>query len=451
MRPIVVGLIAALMAAILPVTSYAATAKAEAAKPVDPESIKKGMAAAPGVITQAGLDCQLANARLLGKSTDPKTKLSSNYYELACTNQEGFIVAAPEPPGPPVQIYTCLEAANNPTSGAQCVLPQNADPKQGLAALVAKNKPGCQLTNARAIGQTTDRTATVFEVACQGGPGYSIQASFPVSASKPATFEPCFAISPSSAMKCTLTDDATSAAYVTSIISKMGKPCTLKDRRYVGATSDGSNFFEVACQDGKGYMIEQSANGDVKPAIECAIADNIGGGCTLTNSRQAETEQAGLYAKLAHGGGYNCDVSRYAPFNVNVPGHEVVELACSNRPDGAVAIFPANSSEKAQFYDCAHSEIEGYRCSFTGADAAIATLTADLNKLGKTSCVVSGSRFVAKTADGQGFVEVSCSDGNPGFIIAYTAGPPLAPKEATGCSFAKGILGGCQMPQNSKH
>ena len=56
MRPIVVGLIAALMAAILPVTSYAATAKAEAAKPVDPESIKKGMAAAPGVITQAGLD-----------------------------------------------------------------------------------------------------------------------------------------------------------------------------------------------------------------------------------------------------------------------------------------------------------------------------------------------------------------------------------------------------------
>ncbi|HLY80346.1 MAG TPA: hypothetical protein VKQ70_13275 [Caulobacteraceae bacterium] len=439
------------MAAIVPVTSYAATAKPAAAKPIDPDSIKKGMAAAPGVITQAGLDCQLANARLLGKSTDPKTKVSSTYYELACVNQEGFIVATPDKAGTPVAIYTCLEAANNPGSGAQCVLPQNADPKQGLAALVAKSKPNCQITNARAIGQATDRTATVFEVACQGGPGYSIQSSFPVSASKPATFEPCFAISPSSPMKCTLTDDATSAAYVSSIVAKMGKPCTLKDRRYVGATSDGSNYFEVACQDGKGYMVEQLANGDVKPAIDCAIADNIGGGCTLTNARQAESEQDGLYTKLAHAAGYNCDVSRYAPFNVDVPGHEVVELACSNRPDGAVAIFPASSTEKAQIYDCAHSEVAGYRCSFTGADAAVTTLTADLNKLGKTSCVVSGSRFIAKTADGQGFVEVSCADGNPGFVISYTVGPPVAPKEALGCAVAKDILGGCQMPQNTKH
>jgi hypothetical protein len=450
MRPIVFGLIAALMAAILPAASYAATPKPAAAKPVDPDSIKKGMAAAPGVITAAGVDCNLANARLLGKSTDPKTKVSLTYYELACKQQEGFIVAVPEKEGLPL-IYSCLEVANTPGSGAQCLLPENADPKQGLAALVAKNKPSCQMTNARAIGQTTDRTATVFEVACQGGPGYNIQASFPVSASKPAQFAPCFALAPTSSMKCTLTDEATSAAFVNGLVSKMGKPCTLKDRRYVGGTADGSIFFEVACSDGKGYMVEQVANGDVKPAIDCAVADGIGGGCTLTNARAAQTEQAGLYSRLAHSAGYACDVSRYAPFSVAVPGHEVVELACSNRPDGAVAIFPASSTEKAQIYDCAHSDVAGYRCSFTTADAALPTLTADLNKLGKTSCVVSGSRFIAKTVDNQGFVEVACADGNPGFVITYTVGPPLAPKEAVACAAAKGILGGCQMPQNQKH
>jgi len=449
MRPFVVGLIVALMAVILPATSFAATAKPAAAKPVDPDSIKKGMAAAPGVITQAGIDCNLANARLLGKSTDPKTKVASSYYELACKDQEGFIVAVPEKGGQD-QIYTCLEVANTPTSGAQCILPENADPKQGLKALVAKNKPNCDVTAARAIGQTTDRTATVFEVACQGGPGYNIQASFPVSASKPAQFAPCFVLPADSPMKCTLTDAATSAAYVNALTAKMGQPCNVKGQRYVGATQDGSTFFEVACDNGKGYMIEQVANGDVKPAIDCAVADGIGGGCTLTNARQAQTEQAGLYSRLAHTAGYNCDVSRYAPFNVNVPGHEIVELACSNRPDGAVAIFPSSPSEKAQIYDCAHSEIAGYRCSFTKPDAALASLTADLNKLGKTSCTVSGSRFIAKTVDNEGFVEVACSDGNPGFVIAYTAGPPLAPKEATGCSFAKGILGGCQMPENHK-
>ena len=457
MRSVVIGLIAALLAAtILPTAALAATtpakASAAAGKPavIDPAAVKKGMADAPGVIAAAGLDCQPANARFLGKSTDPKTKISSSFYELACVNQEGFIVAVPEKGGQ-AEIYTCLEVANNPSSGAQCILPQNADPKQGLVALVTKNRPSCQITAARAIGQTTDRTATVFEVACQGGPGYNVQTSFPVSAAKPAQLTPCFAIPAASSIKCTLTDDATSTAYITNLVSKMGKPCQLKDRRYVGATGDGETFFEIACQDGKGYMIEEAANGDVKPAIDCAVADNIGGGCTLTNSREAETQQAGLYSRLAHAAGYACDVSRYAPFNVNVPGHEVVELSCGNRPDGAVAIFPASAAEKAQIYDCAHSEIAGYRCSFTKPDAAVASLTADLNKLGKTSCTVSATRFMAKTTDGQGFVEVACADGNPGFVISYTVGPPIAPKEALGCAAAKGILGGCQMSENNKH
>ena len=44
-------------------------------------------------------------------------------------------------------------------------------------------------------------------------------------------------------------------------------------------------------------MIEQAANGDFKPAIDCAVADNIGGGCTLTNCAPAQTEQAGLYTQ----------------------------------------------------------------------------------------------------------------------------------------------------------
>lgn len=451
MRSILIGLFAAFMAATLLPTATAMAAAKPPTPPVDPNSIKQGMAAAPGVIQQSGIDCNLANARLLGKSVDAKTKLASSYYELACTDQEGFIVAVPEKPGPPILIFTCLEAANTPTSGAQCVLPQNADPKHGLAALVAKNKPTCQMTNARAIGQTGDRSATFFEVACQGGPGYSIQTSFPVSAAKPAVFQPCFAISPSSATKCTLTDDATSTAYINAVITKMGKPCVVKDHRYVGATSDGTDFFEVACQDGKGYMVEQVANGDVKPAIDCTVADNIGGGCTLTNARQAETEQAGLYSKLAHAAGYACDVSRYAPFNVNVPGHEVVELACANRPDGAVAIFPASTTEKAQIYDCAHSEIAGYRCSFTKPEAAAPAMTADLNKLGKTSCVVSGSRFVGKTTDNVAYIEVSCADGNPGFMVSYGPGTPPAPKDALGCAAARDIAGGCQMPQNQKH
>ncbi|HVN02628.1 MAG TPA: hypothetical protein VMT68_20675 [Caulobacteraceae bacterium] len=450
MRPIVIGLIAACVAAIiLPTAALAATASA-ATKPVDPAAIKAGVAAAPSVIKATGVDCDPANARLIGKSTDPKTKASSTYYELACKGAEGFIVSVPDKEGAS-QIYTCLEVAASPNAGVACVLPENADPKQGLAPLVAKYKPSCVMTAARAIGQTSDHTATVFEVACQGGPGYNIQASFPETAAKPAQFAPCYALV-NTAMKCTLTDDATSNAYITGLAAKMGKPCQVKDQKYVGATADGSVFIEVACQDGKGYMIEQTANGEVKPGIECAAADNIGGGCTLTNARQAETEQAGLYSRLAHNAGFACDVSRYAPFQVDVPQHEVVELACSNRPDGAIGIFGATAADGSQVIDCAHSELRGYRCSFTKPDAALPSLTADLNKLGKTSCVVSGERIAGvSTETKEGYIEVTCADGNAGYLIAYTL-PAVTPKEATVCTLARNLVGGCTLPGNApKH
>jgi hypothetical protein len=226
----------------------------------------------------------------------------------------------------------------------------------------------------------------------------------------------------------------------------------VKARRYVLTTEDESNYYEVACQDGKGYMLSEKSNGSFGEAVDCAIAEGIGGGCTLTNARQAQTEEASLYSKLAHNAGFACDVSKYSPFEVNMPGHEVVELACSNRPDGAVAVFPVSGgAEKAVVYDCAHSEVAGFRCGFTKPDASLPTLTADLQKLGKTSCVVSAERFIARTTDNQGFIEVACADGAPGYIITYTA-QPLAPKEALAClGEGKGIEGGCTLPTNQKH
>jgi hypothetical protein len=197
-------------------------------------------------------------------------------------------------------------------------------------------------------------------------------------------------------------------------------------------------------------MLQEVASGKLGLVIDCADADPIGGGCTLTNGHAAQTEQAGLYSRLAQAAGYNCVVSKYFPFPVNVPGHDVVELACSNRPDGAVAIFPASSSEKAVIYNCDLSELAGYRCTFTKPDASYPQLTDDLRKLGKTSCAVSGNRVIGTTADKLGYVEVACADGNPGYIVSFQMSD-MTPKEATACPFAKEIAGGCQMPENNRH
>jgi hypothetical protein len=447
MRRLIIGLFAALIAAtILPAAAFAAAAAPAKPAPIDPQAKAKGMAAAPGLITSVGLDCQLADARLIGTSTDPKTKVSQNYYEIACTNAEGFVIATPVKAGTGDTLaYTCLEVAA--AKGATCILPANADPKAGIAALVAQHQPGCQMTAARGLGHNA--TVTVLEVACQGGAGYIVDGSYPLSASKPATFNPCAGITPGMSIQCTLTDAATTNAYVASLVAKMGKPCDMKDHRYVGADAKGIAYFEVACQDGKGYMMEVNLTGAVAP-IDCVVADNIGGGCTLTNSRAAETEQLGLYSKLAHNAGFACDVSKYGPIPVSLPGREVVELACSNRPDGAIAIFPASSSEKSQIDNCAVSELAGYRCSFSKPEAAYPLLTNDLKALGKTSCVVSGERLVGTTPDKLGYIEVACADGDPGYIVSYAL-PSMTPKDATTCSFAKDLAGGCQMPANNKH
>ena len=444
MRSLIVGLFAALLAvAVLPVAAFAADAPAKPAK-IDPDKIKAGMAAAPDVITGAALDCKLANARLLGKSVDAKTKAESNYYELACANAEGFVVGAPVKAGTaPFLIYTCLEAATN--KSATCSLPENADPKAGLAPLVAQDEPGCQLTNARALGHND--TVTVLEIACQSGAGYIIDASYPFSAAKPATFNPCAGIPPGGTMQCALTDATAATTYFTGLVGKMGKPCDMKDHRYVGADAKGTAYFEVACNDGKGYILEVANTGGVTP-IDCIVADNIGGGCTLTNARQAQTEQAALYSKLAHNAGFACDVSKYATIPASLPGKDVDELVCSNRPDGAVGIF-GTGSDKAQIDNCAVSELAGFRCSFTKPDAAYPLITADLKKLGKDSCVVSGTRPVGTTPDKTGFLEVACADGNPGYMMTYSL-VDMSVKDATACSFAKDLAGGCTLPTNQK-
>jgi hypothetical protein len=443
-------------------------ASAQAAAPAAPAAVKPptissddrsaGMKAAPALVQATGVPCQLADARKIGATPpDPKTKLASTYYEVACKGAMGYVLVD-HGAGQPPSWAACpdqakVDPATGKPNGAACFLPANLDDKATLAPFVAKGGVPCDVTNLRGIGHSAK--SAYFEVACANGRGYVMTTSSPPDASQPVQMISCLAFDASSPVACKLTSNDTQLAIIDQLAGKSGKNCTVKQKRYVLTAQDESNYYEVACQDGKGYMLQEKSNGSLGETIDCAQAEGIGGGCTFTNGRAAQSEENALYSKLAHTAGYNCDVSKYSPFDVSVPGHEVVELACSNRPDGAVALFPASSSggQKAVVYDCAHSEVAGYRCGFTQASAALPTLTADLRTLGKNTCVVSGERFIGRTTDGEGFVEVACSDGLPGYIIEYKA-PALSqatPTRATPCTQAQEIEGGCKMPENQKH
>jgi hypothetical protein len=428
MRPSLAGLFIAFFAAAC-LTGAVANAAPDAGV----------MKAAAGIVSQAGSDCQVADARLIGEGEDPKTHAKTSYYEVACTGAEGF-VAEVKADKSVAATYSCLQIAAQ-QSNIKCTLSENANPKTGVAAAVSKIAPDCQLADAKIVGMTNDTNQSVFEVSCKDGGDFVLTTSVPSNASKHDTMAPCIA----GGVPCTLSDAAGQQAYIDKVAAQSGTSCVVKDRRFVGVSNQNQYLYEVACQDGKGYVLIQS--GDLKQvkASNCAN-ENL---CELSSNKEAQNQQSDLYTKLAQKAGFNCTVSKYGVFNVNVPGHEVVELACSNRTDGAVAVFPANPSDPSQIYDCAHSELAGYRCSFSDPNASMASLTADLKKLGKTTCVVSSSRFVGVTTDKTGYVEVGCADGNPGFMIEY-ATTPVAPKAADGCAFAKDILGGCKLPNNSK-
>lgn len=279
MRAVIVALIAALAPCPVPATAAAA---GKPLPPITEDELVAGMEAAPGVVSQAGLDCQVADSRKIGE--DEKTK--SLFYELACKGAEGFIVGMPAKGSKfPMVVYSCLEAATSKTAvknGATCRLPENADPKAGIAPLVANDHPGCVVTDARAIGHTD--TATALEVACQGGAGYVVQASFPLSIVKPAKFTPCAGLRPDMHMQCALTDASAANTYIASLPAKAGKSCAVTSHRYVGFGDDGDDYFEVACAAGDGFMLDVDAAGHVYPT-PCAQADYIGGGCKLTKAR----------------------------------------------------------------------------------------------------------------------------------------------------------------------
>ncbi len=422
---------------------------AAAAAPTDPALRAAGIKAAPGLIAEGHLPCTLTDAREIGTGT-AADKGKATLYEVACKEGLGYILAKEDKAGVPLVSYDCLVMAKPAPDGkpnsVTCQLPGNAHPELGLQPIVNQTGHDCTVNNARFVGPTSDKQ--IYEVACQSGAGLIVMV--PTAGGAPDA-NTCLAYSSAAsdpgAIKCDLTTTDQELAAIDPVIASSGKCSAVKSRRYVLTTTDGADYFEVACADGKGYMLHVDHTGKLAETIACADAFQIGGGCTLTDARQAQTQQNAVYAGLAKKAGFDCDVSKYALFPQSDATKDVVELACSNRPDGGVGIFPAHGP--AQVYDCLRSQDEGYKCTFSPIDALYPRLNADLRAKNKGSCVVASARPFARGDDGSDFVEVGCADGGPGWVMTFPQGA-TSPSELRNCAEVVNIAGGCQLPTNLK-
>ncbi len=440
MRLIGIGLAVALAIGICAPNAALAKPKeaAPAAGAIDPAMHKLGQTDVPGLLPKAGVSCTMADARMIGSEKDKKTKaVIKAYYEVACQNALGLVLVMDAATPDKVGAFSCLEAnkpgADGKPSQLACILPGNADQTPFVQALVQKGGMACPISKIRYIGANT--TASFMEVACTDGAGYIVATSVPPDPAKPVKMNTCLAYEPGGNLFCELTDRTSQLAVADKLVNG-ANGCTVSDRRYILSATDGSTYFEVACANKKGYVVQETQAGAVGKIVDCVEATMIPGGCTLTDTLAAQTEKAGLYSSLATKAGFKCNVAKYGLLP-SPAAQEIVELQCNDRPDGAILISDRNGSKA---YNCALSLAEGYRCTFTKIETAYPGLTDLLKNFpGKSyNCNVDkvGATLRSET---DRFVEVSCGVGEGTLVIDFKAGSPT-PVAILSCGEIKGCI-----------
>jgi hypothetical protein len=441
--------LAALFAAMAfgaPQAAFAAT-KAE---PYSKEQIAQGKKDLPAVVQTIGLPCTVTDAASLGEGMaknpdDPKAKeVKVKNYEVACQQGMGYIIQNYEALTP--RIYDCVSLAETPSP---CRLPENTDPKKLLAALVSAAGKTCSINQERALGGTK-AGIRFYEVSCTEGSGYIIETQAPTSNTPPVAEDCARHVGTNLECKFTTKEQIAAAmnARLAPVVAASGKTCQITASREVGSDSAGDTYYEVACGPAVGYMIAEKGGQFVR-AIDCAKAGGIGGGCTLTDATQAESAETGTYTRLAKAGGFQCDVAKYRFIGVDTKSNsEVVELQCSNRADGTVALFPTDNKGQAKFLDCIEAGVLGQTCKLNDPSATYSKYTQALAAKGKKTCTVSHAQWLAATQAGENFIETACSDGLPGWVLVMT--PQGSASDVLTCGQVKSSGVTCSLPGNTK-
>lgn len=384
----------------------AVQAAAPAAKPATADQV----ADAKAQIAAAGVACDVGNVRFVGENTvkGAKGNVQAQTYEVTCANRYGYVVQGPKGGSAETTAYSCpgLKASSDPKKkSVQCELPENLDLKPAAQLLGQKAGLQCTVQNAKWRGLAKSG-AEFVELACAPGqPGYLL--SVPKGPETP-TAQNCMQLN---GAKCELTTDAQSNAWLADLASKSGKSCQVTKSRFVGVSqSDNTEYYEVGCAQGAGFMLALDTKGALKRTVQCADASGIAGGCTLTDKSLVQASALQNYGERLKPLGIACNVQKARLVGTTRNKEDVVEYACSDRPAGLIVAF----SPKPDVVDCLNSRHFGIQCEFTPRPAQLDLLTKALATAGK-SCTVSDFQNLGETEAKTIVFEVACGSA-PGYI-----------------------------------
>ena len=405
----------------------------------------RGAKEAPALVAASDVKtCQVTDSAFRGSGSqkDAQGKAGKfSAYEVACQQGPGYLVIAAEGQPKP-QMINCIIAADGAT---KCVLPSNTDFKAALAPYVRQTGRACEVSGQRYVGSSTASGQTYYEVGCGAGAGFVMAVSD--REAKPPEVTDCLTVQGTS-QACQLTTKAQMLAAYQPAIAKSGKACQISDVRSIGASKDtGDNYTEIACGASPGFVLVQDRAGAFKTAVDCGKAEGIGGGCKMTDVTTAQTADSAAYTKLAAKAGFPCNVKQYRFIGTDAQNREVVELACSDRPDGAMAVF--SETGKSDIYDCVRAPaLGGQACKLSQASVVYPKYTEALAAKGRSTCKVSGAGFLGRTTTNVEYVETACADGAPGWVIGFKAGTTTADELLT-CKQANNAGLPCKLPTNT--
>ena len=406
---------------------------APAAKQPTKEQFAKGAKDGPPLVAASGVTCTIDQIYWVGSGKDAATKQEFNAYETTCKEGLGYLITTNATPTP--TSFDCVALSNQ---AQHCILPGNAHPELGMAAKARAAGRACDATKAVYNGSTRDGQS-FYELACSNGPGFELGIK-----GTQVEINECIALA-GTPRACKLTAPEQIIAALAPAVTASGKTCALKDQRFIGAAQDasGDQFYEVSCQTGPGFVLVLDKALTFRRALDCRQAEGLAGGCKMTDSAVIETQDNAIYSRMAAKAGFPCQVSKYRFVGVDKDKREAVELACSDRPDGAFAFL--SETVKTDVYDCVRAGTIGQTCKLTTTDPLFAKYQKDLSMKGK-SCNVTGIGFLAKTATAD-FVELACAE-PPGWTISYPTGSNT-PGEVLSCPQIAGRGLRCKLPSNA--
>ena len=254
------------------------------------------------------------------------------------------------------------------------------------AKLIEALHLACALSNAQLVVAGTRKPAAagkavetrVYEVACGAQLGYLLEtqgSDAPIAIS-------CFSAEITRAADvakgmepgffCKLPENKDVYAGVSSMIAAAGEPrCTVRDVKAFGrSASTQSEYSEVACQDGKGFLLRTPLPGSTAKALVtgCADAAKQGIKCRLTEAGPVEipvTLDTFKAALSQHGVSCKIDPIRMIGQEDHLKRY-VVEYRCADQGMVAVAFLPLEGNTNPfESIDCKTAAAEhGVTCQY---------------------------------------------------------------------------------------